>query len=253
MARYDAYVLCTSPRSGSTHLCNLLASTGVAGKPASWFHTPSVSDWLEQFDLTIDKNLPARENVKRAFNAAISAGSSNNGMFGLRLQRHSFDFFTRQLSILKPGVSGDVQRINAAFGRVGFIYLPRLDKISQAVSLVKAEQTGLWHKAADGTELERLAPPAPARYDAARIAASVEQMQTWDSEWRQWFARESIEPLEIEYERLAQDAQGVLRDILAYLDVDTTHARGVVAGVAKLGDDVSREWVERFRREHSGG
>jgi len=250
LTRFDAYVLCTSPRSGSTLLCNLLAKTGVSGKPDSWFHTPSVSDWLQQFDLTIDKTATACGNLERAIDAAIAAGSSNNGIFALRLQRHSFDFFTQQLSILRPGLSNDFQRISAVFGRVGFIYLTRLDKISQAVSIVKAEQTGLWHKAADGSELERLAPPAPPRYDARRIAAAVEQMQTWDGEWTRWFARESIEPLAIEYERLAQDSQRVLRDILAYLAVDTTHARGVVAGVAKLGDDVSREWVARFRREY---
>ncbi|MEM1201062.1 MAG: Stf0 family sulfotransferase, partial [Pseudomonadota bacterium] len=33
MAGFDAYVICTSPRSGSTLLCKLLAPTGIAGKP----------------------------------------------------------------------------------------------------------------------------------------------------------------------------------------------------------------------------
>ena len=31
MANFDSYVICTSPRSGSTLLCQLLAATGVAG------------------------------------------------------------------------------------------------------------------------------------------------------------------------------------------------------------------------------
>ena len=33
----------------------------------------------------------------------------------------------------------------------------RENKLAQAVSLIKAEQTGLWHIAPDGTELERVA------------------------------------------------------------------------------------------------
>ena len=43
MAKYESYVLCTSPRSGSTLLCKLLAATGVAGNPDSYFHRPAVS------------------------------------------------------------------------------------------------------------------------------------------------------------------------------------------------------------------
>jgi LPS sulfotransferase NodH len=30
MAKYDSYVICTSPRSGGTLLCKLLAAVGVA-------------------------------------------------------------------------------------------------------------------------------------------------------------------------------------------------------------------------------
>ena len=32
----------------------------------------------------------------------------------------------------------------------------REDKVGQAISRLKAEQTGLWHKFSDGTERERL-------------------------------------------------------------------------------------------------
>lgn len=39
---YRAYVICTSPRSGSTLLCKLLAATGQAGKPKSYFHKPDL-------------------------------------------------------------------------------------------------------------------------------------------------------------------------------------------------------------------
>ncbi|MBT6203829.1 MAG: sulfotransferase, partial [Rhodospirillaceae bacterium] len=44
MARYQSYVICTSPRSGSTLLCSLLAATGLAGNPCSHFHDPSISE-----------------------------------------------------------------------------------------------------------------------------------------------------------------------------------------------------------------
>ncbi|HBF29284.1 Stf0 family sulfotransferase, partial [Rhizobium sp.] len=31
MAKFSSYVICTSPRSGSTLLCKLLAATGISG------------------------------------------------------------------------------------------------------------------------------------------------------------------------------------------------------------------------------
>ncbi|HMF66717.1 MAG TPA: Stf0 family sulfotransferase, partial [Phyllobacterium sp.] len=36
-----SYVICGTPRSGSTLLCDLLESTGIAGRPASYFRSES--------------------------------------------------------------------------------------------------------------------------------------------------------------------------------------------------------------------
>ncbi|MEM7269766.1 MAG: Stf0 family sulfotransferase, partial [Pseudomonadota bacterium] len=50
MAAYASYVICTSPRSGSTLLCSLLKASGVAGAPESLFHEPSVEAWRAYHD-----------------------------------------------------------------------------------------------------------------------------------------------------------------------------------------------------------
>jgi LPS sulfotransferase NodH len=97
MAKYDSYVICTSPRSGSTLLCKLLAATGVAGNPDSYFHRPSISDWLADLGLTRKSSAPERELLEAIFRTAIAKGTLGAGTFGLRLQRHSFDFFTEKL------------------------------------------------------------------------------------------------------------------------------------------------------------
>ena len=85
------------------------------------------------------------------------------------MQRHSFDFFTEKLLSFYPEHSNDVERFQAAFGRTLFVHLTRRDKVAQAVSYVKAQQTGLWHAAPDGTELERLSRPQEPAYDASEI------------------------------------------------------------------------------------
>lgn len=250
MAKYDSYVICTSPRSGSTLLCKLLAATGVAGNPESYFHRCSIRGWLADFGLTPDPSVSEREHLETAFRTAITEGTLETGIFGLRLQRHSFDFFTEKLAILHPGHANDAERFRAAFGRTLFLHLTRRDKVEQAVSYVKAHQTGLWHVAADGTELERLSPPREPAYKANEIQDRLAEMQAHDHNWNCWFAKEGINPLRITYEAMSADPVGVLRRILDHLGLDREAANGIEPSIAKLADDINQDWVARFRSEH---
>jgi LPS sulfotransferase NodH len=249
MAEYDSYVICTSPRSGSTLLCKLLAATGVAGNPDSYFHRPSISDWLADLGLTRKPSAPERELLEAIFRAAIAKGTSGAGVFGLRLQRHSFDFFTEKLAVLHPEHSNDAERFEAAFGRTLFVHLTRRDKVAQAVSYVKAQQTGLWHAAPDGTELERLSPPREPAYDATGIRSRLEEVTAHDHGWEHWFAGLEIDPLRIAYEELSEGPVETLRVVLDQLGLEREAADGVEPGVAKLSDTINQDWAARFRSE----
>ncbi len=249
MASYQSYVICTSPRSGSTLLCRLLAATGKAGDPDSHFHNPSISDWLSDFDLTPDDSAAERDVLSAIFEAARERGTGNTGIFGLRLQRHSFDFFIRQMEILHPRFSSDRERFQAAFGDTLFIHLTRANKLEQAVSLVKATQTGLWHRAPDGTELERLSAPREPVYDADEIARHLVELTAMENDWEDWFDREKIDPMRITYDALSADSVAALSRILDRLGLDRASAKGISPPVAKLADATNRSWMERFLAE----
>ncbi len=248
-APYDAYVLCTAPRSGSTLLCKLLAATGIAGRPGSHFHEPSLAEWLADYDLPAVPGRPERDTVAAVFAAAIDHGRGGTPIFGLRLQRHSFAFFSQKLALLHPEPAGDAARIEAAFGRTLFIHLTRADKVDQAVSLVRAEQTGLWHRAADGSELERTAPPREPVYDFEAIARTHAELTGYERDWADWFAREGLAPLRLTYDALSADPAGTLATVLEALGLPGEAAGGVTPGTARLADATSRDWVERFRAE----
>ena len=251
MANCDSYVICTSPRSGSTLLCKLLARTGVAGNPASYFHRPSIAAWFEDLDLTLDESASERDALNTILRAAIAQGSLESGVFGLRLQRHSFDFFIRKLSVLHPRTASDAELFRAAFGRTVFIHLTRRDKVEQAVSYWKADQTGLWHRAPDGTELERLSPPREPVYDAEEIRARFDEVTALDRGWESWFAAEEIAPFRITYDRLSGNPLDTLRNVLDYLGLERQAANGVTPEVAKLADATSHDWAARFRSEQN--
>ena len=248
-AAFASYVICTSPRSGSTLLCGLLAATGIAGRPGSHFHEPSLDRWLDAYGLA-DRSFASRDDALRTvFDAARERGTGDTGLFGLRMQRGSFGYFIDALAVLQPDQPSDAAWIEAEFGRTLFVHLSRSDKLDQAISRVRAEQTGLWHRNADGTELERLAPPAKPRYDPGTIARHVAALTAMDAAWNAWFASEGIEPLRVIYDELSDDPRAALAHVLDALGLDPQRAVQVTLPTAKLADAISDEWRTRFLNE----
>ena len=188
--------------------------------------------------------------VSELFGAARQLGSRSGDVFGLRLQRDSCDFFFATLRRLHPHSNSDVEAFESSFGPTRFIHLFRDDKVEQAVSCVRAIQTGLWHVAADGSELERSAPHREPAYDAVAIQTHVETFLESDRFWSAWFSQQGITPIRVSYDLLAREPGPVLRGVLANLGLDPTRADDVEPGVQKMADAVSEEWVSRFRAEN---
>ncbi len=246
MNHYDSYVICTSPRSGSTLLCKLLLQTGRAGNPGSWFHVPQLERWLDDYDLR-PEFFPTRAILLgEVFARARAKGIDGKGLFGLRLQRHSASYFFDQLADAIPAQNTDVARLTAVFGRTLFIHLTRPDKLAQAVSFVKAEQTGLWHRAANGEPLEQLPPTAPLTYDEDRIAQQITRFEAFDQQWCAWFQAQKVSSLRISYDDLSSNPRGALAEVLHRLGLDPSLAADQVTPVAKLADTTNEDWIARF-------
>lgn len=253
METTKSYIICANPRSGSTLLCRLLSETGVAGNPASYFHMPELAAWIRALNVSVPPGASQSETVCAIIAAALKEGSGGTDVFGLRLMRKSFDFLMRQIDVLYPDLPSDAARFDAVFAQPRYIHLTRGDKVSQAVSLVMAEQTGLWHKAPDGSEIERTAPPKDPIYNGDEIGKNVDELVAYDREWLRWFMHEGIDPILVTYEELAMNPTGTLRRILKELGLNDQVAEDVRPSVAKLADETSRNWVERFRKERGLG
>jgi LPS sulfotransferase NodH len=246
---YQSFMICTAPRSGSTLLCSLLAATKMAGNPDSHFHSLSLDDWMNDYSLHHSDYASKEEALQDIFKAALKRGKGETDVFGLRMQRSSFDHFMEQLTLLLPGLMSDAKRIEKAFGPTLYVHLSRQDRLGQAISRVRAEQSGLWHRNADGSELERLAPPQQERYDAITIKSHMVTHAALDEAWEQWFEREAIEPIRISYEALAKEPKQALAKILSALHLDPTPAQTVEIPTKKLADTLSSKWRNRFENE----
>jgi LPS sulfotransferase NodH len=153
------------------------------------------------------------------------------------------------LGPLFPKETTDAGRIAAAFGTPLYLFVERRDKVGQAISRIKAEQSGLWHRAADGSAREQGGEYREPEYDADRIRDSIAETTAHEANWRDWFAREGITPLTQTYEELSADPVGTIRALLTALGRDPSTADQIAPRTSKLADATSRDWAERYTRE----
>jgi trehalose 2-sulfotransferase len=246
---FDGYIICGTSRTGSTLLCNLLASTKTTGNPDSFYGRKFMSAWAEEWQLPGRDTMSERDYNIAYLRAAVAAGKGGTEIFGLRLMRENLDELSVILDQVFPQLPSDRARLERAFGHILYIHLSREDKLAQAISLVKAEQTGLWHTAPDGTEIERLAPSKEPHYDFARIKREVQELESYDAAWNSWFAAQGIEPLRIGYETLSTNPAAALTGICEALGVQPPNTRDISPGVAKMADGTSQDWMRRYRSD----
>jgi len=170
-------------------------------------------------------------------------------MFGLRLMWGTVPEMRQRLRTILADAADDAALFDEAFGRPHYIHLKRQDNVAQAISRLRAEQSGLWHRSADGSERERSAPPAPEVYDADLIAGLVHEAEADNRNWDAWFAKHKIEPLRLTYEELSAAPQAVLAKVLTELGQDPAIATTVKVKTAKLADEISRDWAARFAEQ----
>lgn len=246
-----AYVLCSNPRSGTTMLCNMLAQTGVAGRPDSFFRQQSIGDWCADWGITRPFDIRDAAFTQDYFHAMKREGQGATPVFGLRLMQSYLAFACNWLALRHPHKPSNIACFDAAFGTaqagVAYIHLSRQDKLAEAVSYLRAEQSGLWHAQPDGIALEQLPPTAPPGYDAAAITRHMADLTASDRRWDAWFAAQNITPLRLSYEGLAAHPRQTLADVLTYLGQDPAHASTVTPGTRKLADAVSGAWIAHYR------
>jgi trehalose 2-sulfotransferase len=242
-----AYIICGTPRTGSTLLCDLLAATRIAGSPDSFFMSPIDPRWARQWQLPIRGNMGEADFNAAYLKAVIKAGRGGTEVFGLRLMEESLAYLSDFLRKLFPHITSDKARLERAFDSILYIHLRRADKAAQAISRVMAEQTGLWHAAPDGTEIERLAPAWEPHYDFNRIARQVAQLEHYEAAWVSWFSQQGIKPLRVDYESLSADPAAALDRICSALGLSPPHRGSVKPGTAKLSNETNSDWLERYR------
>ena len=251
-----AYLVCATPRSGSTLLCETLRATGGAGVPLEHFEVLRATGLPRQpreyFDGVHDASVlehlaplrpgtPDREAPGAWWARVRAEGETANGVWGGKLMWGHVDELLARARRLDGLAGADLAAVlRALLGEVRLIFVTRADKVAQAVSLWRAVQTQSW-RAGDG------APHEDPAYSFAAIDHLAGRLEADDAAWRAWFGAAGADPIVVPYDDLEADPAGTAGAVLGALGLDDRQV--VVPGLRRQADERSAQWAAHYRDE----
>lgn len=214
------YAICSTPRSGGHFLGHLMYSTGAMGYPLEYFLAEHFSRWAA---------LSGRPSAREVIDYIKSRRTSANGCFGFKVHFPEFSRVFREFGF------------DSLFPGCRFLLMEREDLLAQAISLVRATQTGQWismHK-----------PGGRTRYNFDDILRAMKYVLEQKVSWRRFFALTGRQYLNVSYESLVKGPSGVIEDIARYLEIAETRIRWALVLPKKQADEESAQWYERFRKD----
>lgn len=235
------YLICTAPRTGSTLLAEGLSRTGLAGAPDEFFKGHESLDrlWREAFGIRSDSEY---------LDKVLVARTGANGVFGMKLlwpQGPALMAKLRACSALRTA-RPDTSLPDLLTLRLGaapsYIWLRRRNKLAQAISYLRAEQSGIWRSDQSGR-----GEGGPKRaFDFDLIVRYLRCVSGFDLEWSCFFLTHRVRVVTVTYEDLIASYEATVRRVLGFLEIPT---EGLTMGPPRLqrqSDALSLEWEQRF-------
>jgi trehalose 2-sulfotransferase len=254
-----SYLVCATPRSGSTLLCETLAETGVAGNPLEFFEAvPDTgvprqpTDYLAGLDdphaLGLIERAPPRgeapwySDVRAAASYAEHLehvrrwGTTPNGVFGAKIMWAHLADLGRRLD------ADDLSAlVDTLFDRPRCVWVRRVDKVRQAVSLWRAMQTQSWRA-------ENEAATGEPQYSFPALRHLVDLLSAHDAAWERFLAaRDGV--LTLTYEDIAADLHGALQRTLDHVGVAPPRALDALPRMRRQADERSDAWTAAYARD----
>lgn len=178
-------VICSTQRSGSYLLCRLLTNAGI-GIPTEYFHDRMQAALTDRW---CQEAIPINDPLSYV-DALIRRRTTANGLWAAKVQW--WQLMTEERTPYRDAL---LDRLGE---NVKFIYLTRMDKVAQAVSLYVAQTTGVW----DSQGIETTQPGPQWSGNIAGVLRCIKWIENNEASWRKWFSSQGITPMEITYENL---------------------------------------------------
>jgi LPS sulfotransferase NodH len=263
-----AYVVCSTQRSGSTYLCRLLASTGVAGNPLVFFAARAetgspphpgyflaglprtgvgIRDDIRPTDAPEYSDLRAVDGWAEHLARTFRLGTTGNGVFGAKLMWNQLPDLEQHATAMPEfaGLDGS-DLLDRLLEHPGYVWLRRRDKVRQAISLWRALQTRAWRAEHPAQAGER----PTLSYSFQGIEHLRRRLSADDEAWGRFFLHSLIDPLELVYEDdVDPDPAGAVTRVLALIGVALPPDWKPSAGMAQQSDELNDAWYDAYHRD----
>jgi len=275
-----SYLICATPRSGSTLLSQALRDTGIAGCPEEHFEVlletgqrrqprdyfqrsndpevwallddPEFQDVLGEYGGRYAEHPTRRDpswhppDFEKLLEEARRKGTTENGVFGTKIMWAYFRDFVR-LARRTPGLA-NVPPCEVPASVLPnlrkFVWIRRRDSTRQAISLWKALQTQEWRR-----DTEEDVDGQGLRFSFAAVDHLKLRVEEHNAAWQAYFERCGIEPSRVVYEEFVEAYEESVLGLLE--DIGVPMPKGFVVSKPKMkrqADETSEEWVRLYHQ-----
>lgn len=233
-----SYAILTTPRSGSTYLCELLRATKRAGNPTE--HLRQATVMLAQF---------CGFDYLRFLRNQMKYQTTPNGVFGTKFISHFL--FDLQDCPSPSGSFDDIFKTHIS----KFVYLVREDKVSQAVSALVAKKTKVWHIFRDEKQQAYEQQTQMLEVDDSDLEAVhriYQSLLNQETQFERLFEAYQITPHVIQYEELANHPETHLTSLLEYLSIslDDLNLSSLKTQSKRLRSEFSQMLAEQYEQKY---
>jgi len=225
------YAICTTHRTGSGLLGEALWRTGMAGEPDEYFSEGVEKRYAAQWGTS---------STSDYLDAVRARTASANGVCGFKVMRGHLETFGTRFANGRHGFDA----LESVFPNLHYVWLKRRDKIRQAISVWKLQQTGVssWHEDEPPPDV-----PLP-EFDFDAVDAHVRRLTEWDQRWERDFALRALAPLSLVYEDdLDADCTDAVRKTLVHIGVAVPEEFSVDVSRRTQRDELSEAFVRLYR------
>ena len=227
-------------RCGSNFLCEHLRANGI-GNPAEYFQHPFGVANRQLYD-----NLGVDYGDFTGFLDALIENKSVNDIFSVKIAWGHKNAF---LDAIKK-IDSSIDSLEDFFPGARWLFLRRHDKVAQAISLWKAQKTGVW--VAKNSSMPVKEKP---EYKFFEILDSLMHILVEDLFWERYFYERKIDPLTLYYEDYEQNVKNAVLMVARYLGVSEQlrlsepNDIASVDAIVKQRDSYSEEIYRRFKSD----
>jgi LPS sulfotransferase NodH len=233
----SAFFICAVPRTGSSLFCDLLQSTGVAGIPIEYGAQDDEKTWRHSRGFSDHRNY--------FLHYAHRLCVTSNGVFSAKMMFEQMTSFVSDLKRYKLiDAGGMIDTIDFAFGKPRYVQLLRKDKERQAVSFVRAAQTGAW------TWIQ--APDKEPDYDPALLERAKDFLLRQENSWNEALGGlDQSRRMTLDYEDLVENMEGTVSSVLNWLQIVDPPRSFMRPTIKRQSDAITEAWLDAWRKDNT--